>query len=113
MRQEPENGELLTINTIRPETERSRLQISSLDSRRALKQNAGAFITARRSYRSVDGTEFTAEISDTRYGVVFTGEKFPDGRRADAVYILLHDSYRDVLNSAPTRPLDYDYLKDL
>jgi hypothetical protein len=86
---------------------------SKNDIRRALRQNAGAFITARRSYRGVDGTEFTAEISDTRYGVVFTGEKFPDGRRADAVYILLHDSYRDVLNSAPTRPLDYDYLKDL
>lgn len=86
---------------------------SKNDVRRALRQNAGAFITARRSYRGVDGTEFTAEISDTRYGVVFTGEKFPDGRRADAVYILLHDSYRDVLNSAPTRPLDYDYLKEL
>jgi hypothetical protein len=86
---------------------------SKNDVRRALRQNAGAFITARRSYRGVDGTEFTAEISDTRYGVVFTGERFPDGRRADAVYILLHDSYRDVLNSAPTRPLDYDYLKEL
>jgi hypothetical protein len=86
---------------------------SKNDVKRALRQNAGAFITARRSYRGVDGTEFTAEISDTRYGVIFTGEKFPDGRRADAVYILLHDSYRDVLNSAPTRPLDYDYLKEL
>jgi hypothetical protein len=86
---------------------------SKNDVRRALRQNAGAFITAKRSFKGVDGTEFTAEISDTRYGVVFTGEKFPDGRRADAVYILLHDSYLDVLNAAPTRPLDYDYLKDL
>ncbi len=86
---------------------------SKNDVKRALKQNAGAFITARRSFKGVDGTELTAELSDTRYGVVFTGEKFPDGRRADAVYILLHDSYRDVLNAAPTRPLDYDYLKEL
>jgi len=86
---------------------------SKNDVKRALRQNAGAFITAKRSFKGVDGTEFTAEISDTRYGVVFTGEKFPDGRRADAVYILLHDSYLDVLNAAPTRPLDYDYLKDL
>jgi hypothetical protein len=86
---------------------------SKNDVKRALRQNAGTFITARRSYRGLDGTEFTAELSDTRYGVVFTGEKFPDGRRADAVYLLLHDSYRDVLNSAPTRPLDYDYLKEL
>jgi hypothetical protein len=86
---------------------------SKNDVKRALRQNAGAFITAKRSYKGLDGTEFTAEISDTRYGVIFTGEKFPDGRRADAVYILLHDSYRDVLNAAPTRPLDYDYLKEL
>ena len=86
---------------------------SKNDVKRALKQNAGAFITARRSFKGVDGTELTAELSDTRYGVVFTGEKFPDGRCADAVYILLHDSYRDVLNSASTRPLDYDYLKEL
>jgi hypothetical protein len=86
---------------------------SKNDVKRALRQNAGALITAKRSYRGVDGTEFTAELSDTRYGVLFTGEKFPDGRRADAVYILLHDSYRDVLNSALTRPLDYDYLKEL
>jgi hypothetical protein len=26
------------------------------------------------------------------------------------VYLLLHDPYREVLNHAPTRPLDYDYL---
>jgi hypothetical protein len=83
------------------------------DVKRALRQNAGAFITARRSFRGGDGRELTAEISDTRYGVVFTGEKFPEGGRADAVYALLHDSYREVLNAAPTRPLDYDYLKDL
>jgi hypothetical protein len=86
---------------------------SKNDVKRALKQNAGALISARRSYKGIDGTELTVELSDTRYGVVFTGEKFPDGRRADAVYILLHDSYRDVLNSALTRPLDYDYLKEL
>jgi hypothetical protein len=81
--------------------------------KKALLQNASAFITAKRSYKGSDGAEITAEISDTRYGVIFTGEKFPEGGRADAVYIMLHDSYREVLNTAPTRPLDYDYLKDL
>jgi hypothetical protein len=81
--------------------------------KRALHQNAGAYITAKRSYKGSDGTERTAEISDTRYGVIFTGEKLPSGSKADAVYILLHRSYRDVLNNAPIRPLDYDYLREL
>src|SRR5262249_15691495 len=32
---------------------------------------------------------------------------------ADAVYLLLSDPYREVLNHAPVRPLDYAYLKAL
>jgi hypothetical protein len=83
------------------------------DIKRALHQNAAAYITARRSYKGADGVERTAEISDTRYGIVFTGEKFSDGTKADAVYLILHRAYRDILNSAPIRPLDYDYLKEL
>lgn len=81
--------------------------------RKALLQNVGALVTAKISYKGSDGTERTVEISDTRYGVIFTGEKLPDESRADAVYIMLHDSYRKVLNEAQTRPLDYDYLKEL
>jgi hypothetical protein len=44
---------------------------------------------------------------------VFTGETLPDGRTADAVYLVLHDFYREILDHALTRPLDYDYLKGL
>jgi hypothetical protein len=29
------------------------------------------------------------------------------------VYLVLNDPYREVLNNAPTRPLDYEYLKTL
>jgi hypothetical protein len=83
------------------------------DIRRALHQNAGAYITAKRTYKGADGVERTAEISDTRYGIVFTGEKFPDGSRADAVYLILHRAYREIINTAPIRPLDYDYLREL
>lgn len=83
------------------------------DIKRALHQNAGAYITAKRTYKGADGVERTAEVSDTRYGIVFTGEKFPDGSRADAVYLMLHRAYREIINTAPIRPLDYDYLKDL
>jgi hypothetical protein len=45
--------------------------------------------------------------------VVFTGERLPDGSKADAVYLVLNEPYWEVLNNAPTRPLDYDYLKQL
>jgi hypothetical protein len=81
--------------------------------KRALRQNAFAAITAKMTYKTTDGTEKRLEADFTRYGVVFTGEKLPDGRRADAVYIVLNEPYREVLNGAPLRPLNYEYLKAL
>ncbi len=81
--------------------------------KRALHQNASAYITAKIRYKSANGTKRRIEIADTRYGVVFTGETLPDGRTADAVYIVPHDFYREILDTAPRRPLDYDYLRDL
>ena len=79
----------------------------------AIIQNVGAVITAKFSYKTKDGTVRKIEIADTRYGAIFTGEELPNGEKADATYILLHDVYREILNSAPTRPLDYEYLKEL
>ena len=81
--------------------------------KKSLLQNASSFITAKFTYKTTEGIEKTIEIGDTRYGVVFTGEKLPNGDKADATYIQLHDLYREILNSAPTRPLDYEYLKEL
>jgi hypothetical protein len=81
--------------------------------RRALRQNASAFITAKFEYRGNDGAKKTLEADFTRYSVVFTGEQLPDGRRADAVYIILNEPYREVLNNAPVRPLDRAYMKSL
>ena len=81
--------------------------------RKAFRQNAFAGITAKIRYRQNDGTERTLEADFTRYHVVFTGEELPDGRKADAVYIILSDLYMQVINGAMTRPLDYDYLKRL
>jgi hypothetical protein len=81
--------------------------------RQALRQNAFAGITAKIRYRLADGSERTLEADFTRYSVVFTGEELPDGRKADAVYLVLNDIYMQVLNGAMTRPLDYDYLKGL
>jgi hypothetical protein len=83
------------------------------DLKKALMQNVGAIITAKLSYKATDGTERTIEAGFSRYSVIFTGERFPDGRKANAVYILLNEIYLKVLNEAQTRPLDYDYLRDL
>lgn len=45
--------------------------------------------------------------------MIFVGEKLPNGRKADAVYIIFHRSYFEMLKTARTRPLDYAYLKAL
>ena len=79
----------------------------------AIIQNIGAVINARFTYKKKDGKEKYIEIADTRYGAIFTGEELPNGDKADATYIYLHDIYREIVNTAQTRPLDYDYLKEL
>jgi hypothetical protein len=81
--------------------------------KKALLKNASAFITVKRTYTAKDGREKKIEAAFTRYSLVFTGEKLPDGRAADAVYLVLNDIYRELLNNAQTRPLDYDYLREL
>jgi hypothetical protein len=83
------------------------------DLRKAAHQNAGAYIIAKLRYTATDGTVRTLEAGFTRYSIIFTGERLPDGTQADAVYLLLNEPYWEVLNSAPTRPLDYDYLQAL
>ena len=86
---------------------------STNDIKNSLYKNATTFITAKISYRQKGGGKRSLEAGFTRYSVVFTGEELPDGRKADAVYIILNDIYMQVINGAMTRPLDYDYLKDL
>jgi hypothetical protein len=81
--------------------------------KKSLHQNASTYIKAKITYKLADGTIRKLEAGFTRYSVIFTGEELPDGRKADAVYILLNDIYMQVINGAMTRPLDYDYLKSL
>jgi len=81
--------------------------------KKAFLQNVGALITAKLTYKTKEGFERWLEFGGTRYSVVFTREKFPDGRKADATYIIFHDPYWEFLNSAPARPLNYNYLKAL
>jgi hypothetical protein len=86
---------------------------NSKDLKKAFLQNASAFINAKFNYRANDGAERHVEAGITRYGVIFTGEKLPDGRKADAVYIAFNDPFWEVLNNAPVRPLDRAYMKSL
>lgn len=81
--------------------------------KKALHQNASAYITAKLDYRSKDGTERNFEFGASRYEVIFFGQKLPSGVKADAVYIILHRTFREFLSHANTRPLDYEYLKSL
>jgi hypothetical protein len=79
----------------------------------ALKENAFAGISTKLNFTGNDGTERVFEFATTRYTVIFTGETLPSGKRADGVYIELHPRYHEMLNHAKTRPLDYEYLKEL
>jgi hypothetical protein len=81
--------------------------------KKALHQNASAYITADLFFQGNDGTEKEFKFGATRYEVIFYGEKLPNGKRADAVYIVFHRSYHQMLCHARTRPLDYGYLKEL
>jgi hypothetical protein len=81
--------------------------------KKAFLQNTFAGITAKLGYRANDGSEKSLEAAFTRYSVIFAGEKFPDGTRADSVYVILNPTYREVLNNAPMRPLDLGYKKQL
>jgi hypothetical protein len=81
--------------------------------KKALFQNAAAFINASVKYIGSDKEEYLIEFAGTRYNIILTGKKLPNGAKADAVYIVLHDLYRELLNRAQRRPLDYDYLKEL
>lgn len=87
--------------------------VSTQAIRKALMQNASAFINAKITYKTTDRTERFLEAGFTRYSVLFTGETLPDGTTADAVYLLLNEPYWQVIDAALTRPLDYDYLRSL
>lgn len=81
--------------------------------KRALQQNATTAINAKIEYRDNSGGIRKLEALFTRYSVIFAGKQLPDGRKADAIYLILNEPYWEVLNNSRVRPLDYDYLKEL
>ena len=81
--------------------------------REALHENGGAYVRANLDYVATDGTKRTFEFGTSRYAVILTGEELPNGKKADAVYILLHEMFVTLLEHSKTRPLDYEYLREL
>jgi hypothetical protein len=81
--------------------------------KRSLQQNAATTISAKLQYKGKDGSEKKLEAIFARYSIVFTGETLPTGEKADEIYIIFNEPYLEVLNSAPVRPLSYDYLREL
>jgi hypothetical protein len=79
----------------------------------AFHQNASAYIVTQLRYRDRDGRQRRLEAGFSRYTVVLQGERLPDGTPADAMYLILSEPFREILNHAPVRPLDYTYLQAL
>jgi hypothetical protein len=104
---------IIRLGSLRELAQELELGSDTATVRKALLQNASAFITAKLTYKSNDGRLCRLETGFSRYSVIFTGEQLPDGTKADAVCLILNDPYREVLNNAPVRPLDYDYLRQL
>lgn len=102
---------LLKIGTLNQLSQELGSQKNEL--KQALRQNAATTISAKLDYKGKDGQERKLEAIFARYSVVFTGETLPTGEKADEIYIIFNDPYLEVLNSAPVRPLNYDYLKEL
>ncbi|MCX6378964.1 MAG: hypothetical protein NT023_05725 [Armatimonadetes bacterium] len=106
--------QFLKLGSLREIAEELNLGTNTNAVKKALHQNASAYLTIKGlRYEAKDQTQQTFEFGDTRYGVRFVGEKLPGGGKADAVYIVFHEDYRVLLDKAKTRPLDYDYLRDL
>jgi len=79
----------------------------------AFHQNASAYIVTKLRYRDRDGRQRRLETGFTRYSVVWQGDVLPDGTPAEALALVLSEPYREILNHAPVRPLDYTYLQAL
>jgi hypothetical protein len=105
--------ELIRLGSLREIAKVLGLGGNTNDVKRALRQNAHAVIAAKLQYTDTENKQRDFEFETTRYGVIFSGETLPTGSRADAVYLTLNPTYRAILNSAPLRPLDYNYLKEL
>jgi hypothetical protein len=105
--------EFIYLGSLRDIAKELNLGTNTVAVKKALRQNAHAILDVKIKYKDASGTEREAEFESSRYGIVFTGTKLPNGKKANGVYLIPHAPYRQILNNAPIRPLNYDYLKAL
>ena len=77
----------------------------------ALRKNVGIIITAKIKQKRSDGTERALEATFSRYTVVFTGQRLPDGTKADGVFLVLNKIYREILNFGPIQPQNWAHTE--
>jgi len=106
--------EIIMIGSLRSIARELGLKENDTDRiKKSLYQNATTTITAKLEYKANDGSIQSLDAVFSRYTLLILGQQLPDGKKADAVYLILNRYYREVLNNSPTRPIDYDYLKKL
>ena len=103
--------EVLPIGSLNEIAETLKLGRGTGAVKRALRQNVGIIISAKIKYKRADGTEKSIEADFSRYGIVFTGEKLPDGTKASCVYLVLNNFYREILNIAPIQPQNWTHTE--
>ena len=81
--------------------------------RRAFDQNAPTFIRAKITYQTTDENRRHWRVTSTATTCSTEGTPYPDGRRAETVYIGLNDPYYGLMNKSEIRPLDFAYLRQL
>ena len=85
--------------------------------KKALKDIASAKIETKRSFRLKEKNngekKFFEGLFNLYDGVFFSGEKLPDGKEAETVYILLSDYYVQNFNNNFVVPLDYNYYQSI
>jgi hypothetical protein len=109
----PEYVELGSMNKICKELGHTPSGNMRRQIREAFDANIGTTIKAQITYKGHDGNEKSLKATFSRYAVVERGESLPSGEMADSTYIVFNPVYREVLNNAPLRPLDWEYMKDL
>ncbi|HUB31400.1 MAG TPA: hypothetical protein VMA31_00180 [Bryobacteraceae bacterium] len=103
--------EVLWLGTLHEIAEMLKLGRNTNHVKRALRQNVGIIISAKIKQKRADGTERFLEADFSRYGIVFTGEKLPDGSKANGVYLVISRLFLEILNCAPIQPQNWAHTE--
>ena len=84
------------------------------DIKKAFKCLVAATIETKFTFWLKDKSEYYGEPVFHRYDIAyFTGDKMPDGTKADAVYVWFSEPYLQSINANYTVPLDHEYYDSL